>query len=71
MNNRKDNDMTFDDYWYWDGYFMAFEDLPDGAWFQACQEAIGGYEELMDYFHSGMNKWDKESYKYAADRKGE
>lgn len=26
---------------YLDGYLSAFEDLPDGAWQAACEEAIG------------------------------
>jgi len=29
------------DFFDWmDGYCAAFEDLPDGAWFEACKEAV-------------------------------
>ena len=29
------------------------DDLPDGAWWCACESAIGGYDKFMDYLLSG------------------
>lgn len=35
-----------DDVAFLDGYLSAFDDLPDGAWQAACEDAIGSCDKF-------------------------
>ena len=45
--------MSEKDYYYWEGRFANYDDLPDGAWWAACQSAIGGYDKMMAWLEAG------------------
>ena len=40
------------EYFYWQGRLGQFDELPDGAWWAACEGEIGGYDKFMDYLQS-------------------
>ena len=51
--------MSKEDYWYWKGHLSAYDDLPDGAWWDSCERAIGGYDKMVSWLEAGK-KYDKE-----------
>jgi hypothetical protein len=51
--------MSGKDYWYWNGRLSQYDDFGDGAWWQACQDLIGGYDKLMAYLEASKI-YDKE-----------
>lgn len=45
--------MSKKDYHFWQGKLDQFDDLSDGAWWQACQDTIGGYNKMMTWLEAG------------------
>ena len=41
--------MSEADWAYWEGRFDQYDDLPDGAWWSACESDLGGYDRMMSY----------------------
>jgi hypothetical protein len=35
------------------GMLSAYDNLPDGAWFAACESACGGHDKLMAWLEAG------------------
>ena len=44
--------MDEDDYYYWQGRLSQFDNLPDGAWWAACESTIGGYDKFMEWLEA-------------------
>jgi hypothetical protein len=44
--------MTKKDYQYWKARLDQYDDLPDGAWWSACEGEIGGYDKFMAWLEA-------------------
>ena len=44
---------TKEQYWKDEERLQKYNDLSDGAWWQACEDELGGYDEVMNHLYAG------------------